>query len=128
MPSFGEGVWVPRVVAREINVFPSQWGKMREQFVIKIGCVGSDGLHGSLQIDGVPEDDGGAQEVEATGSVALIFKGAIPDFAQSVKENGSGEGVSRFPFIESHMNAATQFGVLKPLQHKEGAFEASDFA
>lgn len=42
--------------------------------------------------------------------------------------NGSGEGISRFPFIESHMNAATQFGVLKPLQHKEGAFKASDFA
>lgn len=66
-------------------------GEIREQFVIKIGCVGSDGLHGSLQIGGVPEDDGGAHEVEATGSVALVFKRAIPDFDQSVEENGSGE-------------------------------------
>jgi hypothetical protein len=30
-------------------------------------------VHGALQIDGVPQDDGGNQQIEAAGSIALIL-------------------------------------------------------
>ena len=31
--------------------------------------------------DGVPEDDDGDREVEAGGTVALVFEGAVPDIS-----------------------------------------------
>jgi len=32
------------------------------------------------EIDRIPKDDGGDDEIEAGGSVALIFEGAVADF------------------------------------------------
>jgi hypothetical protein len=36
---------------------------------------------GVVEVDGVPEDDGGDREVEAGGTVALVFEGAVPDIS-----------------------------------------------
>ena len=40
--------------------------------------------------DGVPEDDGGDREVEAGGTVALVFEGAVPDLPVTMDKHGAG--------------------------------------
>jgi hypothetical protein len=37
------------------------------------------------EVDGVPEDDGGDREVQAGGTVALVFEGAVPDLAVTME-------------------------------------------
>lgn len=48
---------------------------------------------GALHVDGVPRDDGGHDEVEATGSVLLAFQGSIAKSAEAMEAWGVGEGV-----------------------------------
>lgn len=101
---------------------------MREKGFVEIGRLCSQGVDGALQVDGIPQDDGSAEQIESTGPVTLIFKGSIAHFSQAMKENGSCQGVSCFSFIEADMNAPPQFGVLKPLQHEKRSFEPTEFA
>lgn len=65
---------------------------------------------------GVPEHDRCGDEIEPAGTVALVLKAAIPDFAQPVKEHRSGQRIACFTLIESSMNTPTQFDVLEPVE------------
>ena len=53
-----------------------------------------------FDVGGVPEHDRGGEEVEAGGSVALLFETTVPDFAEPVEEHGASECVACFAFIE----------------------------
>lgn len=52
---------------------------MGEQLVGQSFALGAKLGNGVAEVDGVPEDDGGDREVEAGGTVALVFEGAVPD-------------------------------------------------
>jgi hypothetical protein len=52
------------------------------------------------EVDGVPKEDGGDREVEARGTVALVFEGAVPDLAVTMEKQGAGERVPGLAFIE----------------------------
>jgi hypothetical protein len=54
--------------------------------------------------------------------VALIFIGAIPDFPEAVEEYRTAKGILLLTLVETDMAAATQFGVLQPLQRKQCSF------
>ena len=40
-------------------------------------------VDGAAEIEGVPENDGGDDEIEARGAIALVFERAITDFAEA---------------------------------------------
>ena len=48
-------------------------------------------LQSSLQVDGVPEDDGGHHQVEVVGSEVLVLKAPIPHLPQAVEEHSTGQ-------------------------------------
>jgi hypothetical protein len=57
----------------------------------------ADRLDGPVQIHGVPQDNGGDNQIEAAGSVSLVFEAAVADFTESIQKDGSGQGILGFP-------------------------------
>lgn len=106
---------------------PSQWRQVREIRWPGFNPSLSQVVHGALQIDGVPQDDGGNQQIEAAGSIALILIGTIADFPESVEEHSPPQRILLVAFIESDMAAMAQLGVLQPVEREEGALELSQF-
>jgi hypothetical protein len=84
-------------------------------------------IDGAPEIDSVPEDDGGDGEVEAGGAVALIFEGAVADFAETVEEHGPREGMVRLALVEAGVRASPQGGVADPVEREQCALQAADF-
>jgi hypothetical protein len=70
---------LPDVVAIEDDVLPAERGNVGEQLIGRSFGLGPKLGDGVVEVDGVPEDDGGDREVEAGGTVALVFEGAVPD-------------------------------------------------
>ena len=54
----------------------------------------------TAEIDRVPEDHGCHCEIEAGGAVALVFEGAVANFAVAMKEQGPGERVARLTLVQ----------------------------
>jgi hypothetical protein len=75
----------PDVVAREIHVLPTERREVGEQAVGHVLGL-SKGHHGALEVSGVPQDDGGDEQVEPRGAVLLVFIGAVADFSEPVDE------------------------------------------
>jgi hypothetical protein len=59
--------------------------------------------------------------------VALVFIGAIPDFAKPVEEHRSAKGILLLGLVETDMATATQFRVLQPLQREQSPFQFPEF-
>jgi len=72
-----------------------------------------------LQIDRVPEQDRGHHQVKATGAVALVLETAVPDLAQTVEEDGAGQCVLGFSFVQADLDAAAQLDVLHPVEREQ---------
>lgn len=79
------GAAFPQVVARQIDVLPTQGRLELQQRIVHGRCMTTQCVNGPLQIHLVPEHDGRRDEVQATGAVALLLKAAVPDFAQPVE-------------------------------------------
>jgi hypothetical protein len=99
--AFGDPfVALPAIVAREVvDVIPAQRGDGRDEGVVDWPVPAQSGDR-AFEVDGVPEDDGGGDQIEAAGPVALIFKRPIADLAEAVKKDGARVGVEKFPFLE----------------------------
>ena len=85
---------------------------MGEQIVGDVFPFGSQRVDDFFEIDSVPQNDGGDYEVEAPGAVALIFVGAVADFAEPMETDGPGQSVVRLALVEAGGDASTQSGVL----------------
>ncbi len=59
--------------------------------------------------------------------MALVFIGAVADFAEPVEEYGAAERILLLTLVESDVAATTQFGVLQPLERKECPFQFAEF-
>jgi hypothetical protein len=94
-------VALPAIIAREVDVIPSERGDGREEEGTVDWPVPAQSGDRAFEIDGVPEHDGRGNQIEAAGPVALIFKRPIPDLAEAVKQDGASEGVARIAFVES---------------------------
>jgi hypothetical protein len=108
----------PVIVAREIDMFPAK----RRQVSQITGCwfiaLAAQVIDGALQIHGIPQNDGRDEQIQTTGTMALVLIGAVPYLAQPVKEYGPPEGVLLFSFVEADRTATTQLGILQPLKSK----------
>ena len=80
----------PDVVAIEDDVLPAERGNVGEQLIGRSFGLGAKLGDGVVEVDGVPEDDGGDREVEAGGTVALVFEGAVPDLPVTMDKQGAG--------------------------------------
>ena len=78
----------------------------------------------TFKVHGVPQRDRGNHQVQPAGPIALIFEGTIANFAKSIEENSSREGVARFPFVEAYLNPSAQRGILKPMESKQRALKS----
>ena len=61
----------PEVVAREADVLPAERGDVGEEVIGDIGALVTEVVHGAAEVGGVPEDDGGGDQVQPRGAVPL---------------------------------------------------------
>ena len=76
--------------------------------------------YGPVQVHGVPKCDGGDDQVESAGTVALIFEATVVHFPLAIEEDGAGESVSGFPFVKPDLHASAQSGSLIHSNMKRG--------
>ena len=93
-------VALPAIVTGEVDVIPAERGDGCDEGVIDWPVPAQSGDR-ALEVDGVPEYDGGGHQIEAAGPASLIFKRPTSDFAEAVKEDGAREGGARLAFVES---------------------------
>ena len=98
---------------------------MGEEIIRNGHALGTQVLDGLTEIDGVPVDNGGGDEAEPGGPEALVFEGAVPDFALAMEEHGTAQGIAGFSLVEPGMAALTQGWVGQPLQGEQGALDPS---
>lgn len=67
-------------------------------------------------------------QIEAAGAISLLLETAVSDFAQSVEEHSPRQGVTRFALVQSGMDTAAQLNILQPVQDKQRALDAPQFA
>jgi len=85
-------------------------------------------IDSTLEIDRIPQYDSKDDQVEAARAVTLVFEGSIAKFALAVKEDCPGQGVSGFALVEPYLNALSEFGILHPFEHEQGAFYAANLS
>ncbi len=81
-------------------------------------------LYCSFHIDRIPQHDGSSDEVQTTGSIALLLKAAVTNLTQAIEEYRSGQGITRLTLVQLRMNAATQLNILQPIQYEQRSFDA----
>ena len=85
-------------------------------------------IDSTIEIDGVPQYDSKDDQVEAARAITLVFEGSIAKFALAVKEDRPGQCVSGFALVEPYLNALSEFGILHPFEHEQGAFYAANLS
>src|SRR5271154_3502333 len=109
-------------------MLPSERGEVFEQLWIHSLPVPLQAMGSPFEVDRIPEHDGGGNEVESAGAVALLLEAAVADPPQPVEEHRSRERVARFALVQPGVDTAAQFDTLQPIQHEECAFDTAKFA
>ena len=99
-----------------------RWGQ--KVFIDRLALFAQP-MDSASQIDGVPQHDGGNDQIQPAGSVALILKASIAQLAQAVEEDRTRQGVLRFAFVQPQLHPLAEFRALKPLQREQGPFQAT---
>src|ERR1051325_7541826 len=76
-----------------------------------------------FQIDGIPRDDRGYNQIEPAGLVLQIFPEPVANRAAPVEENCPSQRVSRLAFIQTEMNPPPEFWTLNPFQCEESPLD-----
>ncbi len=79
------------------------------------------------EIAGVPEDDGGDDQVEAEGTVLLVLERPVTDFTEAVDEDRPRQTVAGFAFVEFLAGLAPKFKVLQPVEGKQRSVQPAEF-
>ncbi len=87
-PAEGGGPEVPAVDAGEGYVLPAQGGEVLEVLVGDPVSSVPQLLDGPLDVDGVPQRYGGAQDVQTARPVRLVLVGPVAHLAEAVEEDG----------------------------------------
>ncbi len=118
----------PDVITSQIDVLPAKRQQILQQSVID-GFAGlAQRLCCTVEIGGVPQNDGGCHQIEAAGAITLPPETAVADFAQPVEEYSPGQRVRRLTLVQPIMDSATQRNILQPVQNKNRARDPPQFA
>src|SRR5215471_4972328 len=82
-----KGVVGPVIVAGEIDVLPAEWREMRQVVGLRRHALAPQVIDRALQVHGIPQNDGGHDEIQATRTIALVFIGSVADFAETIEEH-----------------------------------------
>ena len=106
-------------------MLPAKRRQVWQQCVVNDMAIAAQPVCRSLQVNRIPQHDGGCHQVEAAGPVALLLEAAVADFTQAVEEHGAGQRVARLAFVQPGMHAAAQLDALQPVQDEQCALDAS---
>ncbi len=67
------------------------------------------GFDGAGEVTGVPEDDGGDDQVETGSAVLLVLECPVTDFSKPVNEDRPRQAVFGFAFVEFLAGLTTKF-------------------
>ena len=109
-------------------MLPAEGGDVRKEVVRNDLTPAAERVGSPGEIDGVPQDDGGSDEVEAGGAVALVLESTIAQLAETVEEHGPFEGVVRLALVQTAVAAAAEGGILEPIEREEGALDPAELA
>src|SRR3546814_2272579 len=76
-----------------------------------------------FEIAGVPQDDGGDEQIEAGGAIGLVFEPPVAQLAELVEEECAGERVAGLALVESGLGAAAQVEIAQPVEHEDRALD-----
>src|SRR3546814_7856916 len=74
---------------------------------------------------GVPEYDGGGEQVHSGDAIVLAFAGSIPDFTSAVEADGALLGVVGLTLVEADLSLALEAGIKNPVDHEQGSLDAA---
>ena len=81
-----------------------------------------------FEVDGVPQNDCGSDQIQATCTVALRLKAAIADFAKPVEEDRTCKCIAGLALVQADVNAAAQFDVLQLVEDEQCTLDTTDLA
>lgn len=102
----------PDIVAIEADVFPAERVYVAEQRVGQSFALGAELGDGVVEIDGIPEDDGGDCEVQTGCPVPLIFEGAVANLPVTMEKQARASAFlappSLSPALERRLSAGSE--------------------
>ena len=101
---------------------------MLEQLVWHDRPAGSERVHGSFEVDRVPEHDRCDDEVQPAGAEPLVVEGAILDHTAAVEAHRAAQCVFGLALVQANSDAAAQLRALEPVERKERPVDAADLA
>ncbi len=79
------------------------------------------------ELHGVPEDDDGGEQIHAGDAVMLAFGGTVADFTAAVEADCPLQRMMSFAFVEPDLGTPLEFSMQDPVDHEQGALDATDF-
>ena len=118
----------PDVIAGQVDVLPAQRREVWQQRPRRRPARVPQRLHRALQIDRVPEHDGGDHQVQAAGAVALVLEAPVAQLAQPVEEHRPCQRVLGLALVQPDLHAAAQLDALQPVEREQRALDAPQLA
>ena len=87
----------------------------------------ASGGDGMAELQGVPIDDDGGEEIQSCHTVMLSFGGAVSNFALPADAHGVLESVMGFALVQTDLGTALHVCIKQPVDDEERAFDPSDF-
>src|SRR3546814_19973660 len=100
-------------------MFPAQWRDVTCDFVWR-----ADISQRHFELAGVPQDDGGDEQVEAGGAIGLVLEPPITQFAELVGEERACERVAGLALVAARLGTTAQINVAQPVEHDDRAVAA----
>ena len=91
-------------------MFPTQRRQVLKQVGVHRLSSVSQPLGCPLQVDRVPQHNGGGHQVEAGGPVVLLLEAPIPDFTETVEEHRPGQGIASLSLVQACMQPDIRLG------------------
>ena len=86
------------------------------------------GCDSLTEMQSVPIDHDGGEEIEAGHAVMLSLGGAISDFALPADAQGVLEGVMGLALVQADLGATLHVGIEQPVNDEERTFDPPDLA
>ena len=89
---------------------------MWQQALVDRRALLAEFLHRLVQVDRVPEDDSGGQEIQPACPVTLVLIATVAEFTETIEEDHPPQGVAGLSFIQLQAAYALVDAGLTPTQ------------
>lgn len=106
------------VVSSQIDVLPAERRQVGEVSGFRLVSLLAQVIDHALQVNSVPQNDCGDEQVQAAGAMPLVFIQPVADLAETIEEYSTAKRILLLAFVEAYVTAPAQLGVLKPIKGK----------